>query len=222
MMGGVHTDITGATPIPGLFAAGETACVSINGANRLGSNSLSECLVFGARAGRAAAVHAREQGNPSGNALESRARDEQQRIADRFFKSDGRERVADIRTDLQKAMERGAGIYRTEEELKETCAQFPLLRERYDRVKLDDHSEVFNTELPAAVELGCMLDVAETVAHSALMRRESRGSHSRSDFEERDDERFLQHSLAYRTDEAPRVEYLPATITRWQPEERKY
>jgi fumarate reductase flavoprotein subunit len=222
MMGGVHTDITGATPILGLYSAGETACASINGANRLGSNSLSECLVFGARAGRSAATHALEQGAPSGRILEARARDEEQRITDRFFKSDGQERVADIRSDMQKAMEKGAGIYRTEEELKETCAQFPRLRERYDRVGLDDHSEVFNTELTTALELGCMLDVAETVANAALMRQESRGSHSRSDYEARDDERFLNHSLAYQTDEAPRIEYLPATITRWQPEERKY
>ena len=222
MMGGVHTDITGATPIPGLFAAGETACVSINGANRLGSNSLSECLVFGARAGRAAATHASEQGTPPDSILQARATDEEQRIASRFFKSEGQEKVADIRTDLQKSMEKGAGIYRTEEELKETCAQFPQLRERYEQVGLDDHSEVFNTELTTALELGCMLDVAETVANAALMRQESRGSHSRSDYEMRDDERFLKHSLAYQTDATPRIEYLPATITRWQPEERKY
>jgi len=222
MMGGVHTDINGATPIPGLFAAGETACVSINGANRLGSNSLSECLVFGARAGRAAATHASEQETPPESVLQARASDEEQHIHRRFFKPEGREKVADIRTDLQKSMEKGAGIYRTEEELKETCAQFSQLRERYEQVGLADHSEVFNTELTTALELGCMLDVAETVANAALLRQESRGSHSRSDYETRDDERFLQHSLAYQTDGTPRIEYLPATITRWQPEERKY
>ena len=223
MMGGIHTDIDGATPIPGLFAAGETACVSINGANRLGSNSLSECLVFGARAGRAAARTAVDAPSASDVLLEATAKDQKQHLSDAFFESTpGNERTADIRSDLQKTMERGAGIYRTEEELVEACGQIDKLRERYDALALDDHSQVFNTDLIAALELGCMLDVAETVARAALLRQESRGSHSRSDFESRDDERFLNHSLAYKQEGQPRIEYLPATITRWQPEERTY
>jgi len=223
MMGGVHTDIDGATPLKGLFAAGETACVSINGANRLGSNSLSECLVFGARAGRAAARNAHDQPSPADAMLEATARDQQQRLTATFFKSQaGTERTADIRSDLQKTMERGAGIYRTEEELEQTCQDIVALRERYAALTVDDHSQVFNTDLIAALELGSMLDVAETVAQAALLRRESRGSHSRSDFESRDDERFLQHSLAFKEEGRPRIEYLPATITRWQPEERTY
>jgi fumarate reductase flavoprotein subunit len=223
MMGGVHTDITGKTPVEGLYAAGEAACVSINGANRLGSNSLSECLVFGARAGRAAAAYALERKFPQADALEKVAREEQGRIEATYLQPrNGRERVADIRRELQGSLEKGAGIYRTEEELKETCETIRRLRERFERVGLDDRSRAFNTELVSALELGCMLEVAEALAHSALQRRESRGSHARSDFEARDDERFLRHSLAYRTPDGPRIEYLPVTITRWRPEERKY
>ena len=119
-------------------------------------------------------------------------------------------------------MEEGAGIFRTEDALKATCDTIRTLKKRYENVAIDDHSRVFNTELVNALELGYMLDVAEGLAHSALLRRESRGSHARSDCEERDDENFLNHSLAYRTDGDPRIEYLPATLTRWQPEERTY
>ena len=222
MMGGIHTDITTATPIPGLYAAGETACVTMNGANRLGSNSLSELLVFGARAGQYAAEYASEVNSPSYDSLEKMAADEWQRIENAFFKNEGSERIADIRTDLQKTMEQGAGIYREQESLEATCAELLKLKERYTRVQVDDNSSVFNTELTAALELGSLLDVAETVAHSALLRRESRGSHSRMDYEERDDENFLCHSLAYRTDDEPRIEYQDVVITRWQPQERTY
>ena len=222
MMGGIHTDITTATPILGLYAAGETACATINGANRLGSNSLSELLVFGARAGRYAAEYAAEAKMPPDGSLDKMAADEWQQIEDAFFKNEGREKIADIRTDLQKAMEQGAGIYREQESLEATCAELLKLKERYTRVKVDDSSAVFNTELTTALELGSLLDVAEAVAHSALLRRESRGSHSRTDYEERDDENFLCHSLAYRTDGEPRIEYQDVVITRWQPQERTY
>ena len=223
MMGGVHTDINGATPVPGLFAAGEAACVSMNGANRLGSNSLSECLVFGARAGRAAAAYASEQEGPPHYRLERLAHDERRRVETRHLQPPkGNDSIANIRSDLQATLEKGAGIYRTETELKETCQIIHELKDRYDQVGLDDRSEVFNTELTSALELGYMLDVAEALAHCALLREESRGSHARTDFEARDDERFLKHSVAYKGDDTPRVDYLPVSITRWQPEERKY
>lgn len=228
MMGGVDTDITGKTPLDGLYAAGETACVSLNGANRLGSNSLTECLVFGARAGAHAAREALEREQPLISPLEKLVREEEKRINSRFARSEGdgggeQERMADIRKDLHTAMEEGAGIYRTAEKLTIACEQIAALRARYDHVRVDDRSQVFNTEITAAMELGFMLDVAETVANSALKRQESRGSHSRSDFESRDDERFLQHSLAHHQEGAPpRIDYQPVTITRWQPEERKY
>ncbi len=223
MMGGVHTDIDGVTPIPGLYAAGEAACVSLNGANRLGSNSLTECLVFGARAGKVAADNANGQEAPRPDTLENLTRDERRRIERTYLQPrNGKERVATIRTEMQLAMERGAGIFRDEETLKETCEVLGQLQERFRSVGLDDTSSVFNTELTAALELGFMLDAAEVLAHAALQRRESRGSHSRSDHETRDDERFLTHSLTYKTEDGPRTDYLPVTITRWQPEERKY
>jgi fumarate reductase flavoprotein subunit len=223
MMGGVHTDANGKTPLDGLYAAGETACVSINGANRLGSNSLTECLVFGARAGRAAAQYATAQQAPSSQRLEALARDEQQRLDRQFLRKDGgKEKIATIRQEMQKAMEEGAGIYRKEEEMKKTCNTLKQLRERFWNIAIDDKGDVFNTQVIAALELDFMLDVAEAVAHSALNRKESRGSHTRTDFPKRDDENFLKHTLAHRTLDGPRIEYLPVTITRWQPEERKY
>ncbi|MCY3767539.1 MAG: FAD-binding protein [Gemmatimonadetes bacterium] len=223
MMGGVHTDINGATPVQGLYAAGEAACVSLNGANRLGSNSLTECLVFGARAGKVAAEYAAGRESPGADTLENLNRDERRRIEGTYLQPrNGKERVADIRFEMQAAMERGAGIFRDEETLKETCETLRKLQERFRNVGLDDTSSVFNTELTAALELGFMLDAAEALAHAALDRKESRGSHSRSDFEDRNDEEYLKHSLTYRTEAGPRIDYLPVTITRWQPEERKY
>jgi fumarate reductase flavoprotein subunit len=223
MMGGVHTDIEAATPLPGLYAAGECACVSINGANRLGSNSLTELLVFGARAGRTAAVFAREHPRCDVQALEAQAKDEQERIRKNFIsKTNGKERIARLRTEMTEAMESGAGIYRTEASLKATCDKLAELKDRFAHVALDDHSLTFNTELIAALELDFMLDIAEAVAHCALARKESRGSHQRTDYPNRDDEKFLAHSLVYRTDGPPRIDYLNVVITRWPPAERKY
>ena len=223
MMGGIHTDLDGATPLHGLFAAGEVACVSINGANRLGSNSLTECLVFGARAGRAAAAFAAEQSAPNGHLL-AQAMDEQRRLETHFLrKTGGRERLAPLREAMQQTVEKSAGIYRTEPFLLEAVETLRTLQERFQDVALDDHSRTFNTELTAALELSFMLDVAEAIVQCALRRTESRGAHQRTDFPERDDEKFLAHSLVCRqTDGAAEVEYLPVTITRWPPAERVY
>src|SRR5713101_10119233 len=222
MMGGISTDITGKTSLNRLYAAGEAACVSINGANRLGSNSLTELLVFGARAGRAAARHALERPALRSNPLAQLASDERRRLDQRFLRADGREKIADIREEMQKALESGCGIYRDRATMEGTCQTLRKLRERFAHISLADKDAVFNTELIAALELECTLDVAETVARSALAREESRGSHTRTDFPKRDDAQFLRHSLAYRTPDGPRIEYLPVTITRWPPEERKY
>lgn len=223
MMGGVHTDIHGATPLPGLYAAGEVACVSINGANRLGSNSLTECLVFGARAGKNAARYASEHSELDRMALEAQARGEERRIERDFIRNvEGTERVATLRAEMTQAMEAGCGIFRDEGSLKETCDRLATLQERFAGVHLDDHSRSFNTELTAALELDFMLDVAEAVAHSALARTESRGSHQRTDHPQRDDEHFLKHTLAYRTDGPPRIEYLDVVITHWPVAERVY
>jgi fumarate reductase flavoprotein subunit len=224
MMGGVHTDINAATPIRGLYAAGEAACVSINGANRLGSNSLTELLVFGKRAGEAAAVFATEQKEGNTAQILAQALDEARRVEEQFLhKTDGRESIADIRVGMQKAMEDGAGIYRTHDSLARAAETIGQLQERFANVAIHDHSHTFNTELIAALELSYMLDVAEAVIACALNRKESRGSHQRSDFPKRDDENFLAHSLAFRNDDgSTRVEYLPVTITRWPPAERVY
>jgi len=223
MMGGISTDIHGATPLAGLYAAGEAACVSINGANRLGSNSLTELLVFGARAGKAAAAFASAQKEPSSSVL-AQARDEQRRVEDRFVqRTGGKEKIATLRTEMHQTMEASAGIYRTGPALEQAAVKLQELHERFDGVSLDDHSRTFNTELTAALELSYMLDLAGTIVQSALQRRESRGSHQRTDHPDRDDGRYLSHSLAYRgQDGSPRIEYLPVTITRWPPGERVY
>ena len=223
MMGGVSTDIHGATPLAGLYAAGEVACVSINGANRLGSNSLSECLVFGARAGKAAALFVAEKPAPNGTVL-AQANDERRRLEQQFLgKTGGRERIATIREEMQKTVETCAGIYREQGALREGAEQLGKLQERYGEVALDDRAHTFNTELESALELGFMLDVAESIAQCALRRTESRGAHQRTDFPARDDEKFLAHSLIYRNpDGSSRVEYQPVNITRWAPGERVY
>ena len=223
MMGGVSTDIHGATPLAGLYAAGEVACVSINGANRLGSNSLPECLVFGARAGKAAALFAAEQEAPR-TAVLAQADDEQSRLESCFLgKTEGKERVATIREEMQTTVEKSAGIYRDGRALLDATGKLRELQERYSKISLDDRSHTFNTELEAALELGFMLDVAESIVRCALHRTESRGAHQRIDFPARDDQQFLMHSLIYRDpDGTSRVEYSPVKITRWPPGERVY
>jgi fumarate reductase flavoprotein subunit len=222
MMGGVSTDINGATPLPGLYAAGEVACVSINGANRLGSNSLPELLVFGARAGRSAGQYGAEAADPS-DAVHAQGRDEIRRLQRLLSETEGRERIADLRSELQQTMEDGAGIFRTGASLEKATGRLADLRERFGAVGIDDHSHTFNTELVAALELGGMIDIAECIVHSALRREESRGAHQRLDHPERDDERFLAHSLARHVDGGPpQVDYLPVTITRLPPGKRVY
>jgi fumarate reductase flavoprotein subunit len=222
MMGGVSTDMNGATPIEGLYAAGETACVTINGANRLGSNSLPECLVFGARAGKAAAAYAATAKPPPPVVL--RQNDDEERRISRLLTADGgTERIADIRETMQSTMEDSAGIFRSGESLAKGVDQLAEAQQRIDKIMLADRTLPFNTELIAALELANMLDVAETILHSAQQREESRGAHQRTDFTARNDARFLDHALAYRdSDGSVRIERSPVTITRWAPGERVY
>jgi fumarate reductase flavoprotein subunit len=223
MMGGIHTDMNGATPIAGLFSAGEAACVSINGANRLGSNSLTELLVFGARAGHAAAEFASSAKSDESTVI-AQTKDEQRRLDDGFLRREGgRERLATLRVEMQKTMEASAGIYRTGDALTKSVDTLRVLQDRVCHVALDDHSRTFNTERIAALEFSFMLDVAESIIASALTRQESRGAHQRTDFPKRDDQRFLAHSLAHRADDGTcRIEYTPVAITRWPPAERVY
>jgi fumarate reductase flavoprotein subunit len=225
MMGGIDTDIHAATSVPGLFAAGECACVSINGANRLGSNSLTELLVFGARAGRSAASFAADQKAARREVLQTQAKDEQERIGrDLVRKTNGKERISTLRSEMNAAMESGCGIYRTEASLKKACDTIVSLRARYRDIVLDDRSNVFNTDVTSALELDFMLEIAATVCFSALARKESRGSHQRTDFPKRDDTAFLKHSLAHAggAGAAPKITYKDVVITKWAPGARVY
>ena len=223
MMGGVHTDIDGATTLAGLYAAGEVACVSINGANRLGSNSLPELLVFGARAGRTAAGYASEEKDLT-PAVAAQGRDEERYLTNELLhRSNGRERIATLRDEMHATMELSAGIYRMGEPLSRAAERMEGLQRRLSDIAVEDHSRTFNTERIALVELSFMVDVATAIVNAALHREESRGAHQRTDFPARDDERFLAHSMVYRMPNGGcRVEYLPVTITRWPPGERVY
>jgi fumarate reductase flavoprotein subunit len=224
MMGGISTSIKGETSMPGLFAVGEAACITINGANRLGSNSLSECLVFGASCGIAAATFAKKKVSyPRVASAKDALRKEEARVFDGLLgRERGKESVAGVRVEMQRLMDRNVGIYRDEAGLAEACGMLAKLRDRFGAVGLADKDRVFNTELTGVLELDFMIDVAMAIAHTALHRKESRGAHSRTDFPQRDDANFLKHSLTFRTDAAPRIEYAPVTITKWQPAERKY
>ena len=223
-MGGIDTDIDAATCVAGLFAAGECACVSINGANRLGSNSLTELLVFGARAGNGAANFAMESDPEEADQdIQSIAKNAENRVLELFRRTGEAESIAGLRREMNAAMEAGAGIYRSESSLQICTENMQELRERNKNVVLADKSNVFNTDLIEALELGSMLDVAAAMACSALQRRESRGSHQRQDFPDRDDEAFLRHSLAqYSSSDLPTIDYSDVTITRSQPAERVY
>lgn len=224
MMGGIHTDIDARTSIEGLFAAGECAAVSINGANRLGSNSLTELLVFGDRAGKHAAQFAREAA-PVDNAarIDAQAEDCARKIENIYARDERKESTAELRRTMADAMEEGCGIYRDEGRIRSTCETLADLRHRLPGTALKDQSKVFNTDLLSILELENMLEVAESLAHSAYARHESRGSHQRLDHTGRDDEQFLKHSMAYfRGDQAPEIGYLDVVITKSQPGERVY
>ena len=224
MMGGISTDINAATPLAGLYAAGECACVSINGANRLGSNSLGELLVFGARAGRFAVEHAKAAGAAKNEAaIEAQANDAESRVKTLYKRTSGKERVPELRKIMTHAMEEGCGIYRDEPSLDATNKTIAEVRDRYKDVALEDKSHVYNTDLYQTLELGGMIEVAQTVVMSALLRQESRGAHQRLDFVKRDDVTFLKHSMAvFNPNGEPRIDYADVVITKSQPAERVY
>jgi fumarate reductase flavoprotein subunit len=223
-MGGITADGKTAAPLPGLYSVGECSSVGIHGANRLGSNSLTELIVFGKVAGVEAAAYAKTVSFGRESALAQQAVVAQARALALAERTDGNERIATLRREMAKSMEDGCGIYRTATTMRATCDKLAELKQRYRRVQVDDHSKAWNTDWLLAIELGYLLDVAQAMAHSALERRESRGSHQRLDgFEQRDDVNFLKHSLAfYHGDDAPRIAYGPVKITSSQPGTRAY
>ncbi len=223
MMGGVDTNIDGATDVPGLYAAGEVACVSLNGANRLGSNSLSECVVFGARSARKALEYAKGVGDADEARLRKEGFEEGDRLEKLRGKSGG-EKISAVRRDLNTAMEKGFGVYREESTLQQGVADVAAVKARLADLSLEDTSTVFNTEIIAALELVNMVDCAESLAAAAAVRKESRGAHTRKDYKERDDAHHLHHSMVYWDPNggAPRVDKSDVTLGHWEPEERKY
>ncbi len=226
-MGGIPTDVNGRvvvddgeTVVPGLYAAGECACVSVHGANRLGTNSLLDLVVFGRRAGRAMAEFCRETEHaplPEDAVEPIRAR------FDELLAADGDEIPARLREELQDVMMEDVGVFREREGLQAAVDKVRQLKDRYRRIRVQDKGRVFNTDLLEAWELGNLLDLAEVTAVSALNRTESRGAHSREDFPKRNDEEWLKHTLAYRTENGGvELRYKPVVITRFEPKERVY
>jgi succinate dehydrogenase / fumarate reductase, flavoprotein subunit len=229
-MGGIPTNVEGevladnTTVVPGLYAAGEVACVSVHGANRLGTNSLLDINVFGRRAGIAAAEYAQKADfvelpeDPQSLVIEQ---------IERLRSSTGNERVAELRRELQETMDANVMVFRTEQTIKTAVEKIAELRERYKNVAIQDKGKRFNTDLLEAIELGNLLDLAEVMAVSALARKESRGGHYREDYPNRDDVNFMRHTMAYREvgddgSETVRLDYKPVVQTRYQPMERKY
>ena len=223
-MGGIETDKNNETSIKGLFAVGECSSVGLHGANRLGSNSLAELVVFGRLAGESAAKRAAEFTGWNDDAINQQIDAVKARI-DALMNQEGDENWADIRTEMGKTMEAGCGIYRQEDLMQATIDKLAELKARYKNISIKDKGKVFNTDLLYAIEVGYGLEVAEAMAHSAILRRESRGAHQRLDENctERDDENFLQHSLAFfNKDAAPTIKYSNVTITKSQPKARLY
>jgi succinate dehydrogenase flavoprotein subunit len=219
-MGGVDTDVWGRTEIEALYAAGEVACVSVHGANRLGGNALMETITYGKRAGRHAADWALS--NTTVTVPESVEADAEREVKELLDRSEG-ERPWKIRDELAHTMHVNFGVFRREEQMVEQGAIVAGLRERYERVVVEDKGDVFNSDLTQALELGFLLELAECMVVCGLARKESRGAHARPyDFPDRDDENFLRHTVVTWEDGAPRLDWKPVTITKWQPEERKY
>jgi succinate dehydrogenase / fumarate reductase flavoprotein subunit len=219
-MGGIKTDVDGRCSVPGLYAAGECACVSVHGSNRLGANSLLDTIVFGRRAGESAAKYAKEASDkPVPESAIAADRDMIKAFLDREPSDDT---PAKLRLAMGQIMNEHVAVFRNEEGMQTALNAIIELKERYTRLPVKDKGQVFNTNLLFALELGCMLDSAEAICYSALARKESRGAHFRTDMPDRDDENWLKHTLVYQTSEGPRVDYSPVTITQWEPQVRSY
>jgi succinate dehydrogenase / fumarate reductase flavoprotein subunit len=219
-MGGVDTDVWGLTSLEGLYAAGEVACVSVHGANRLGGNALMETITYGKRVGRHAADWA--QSHTTVTVPESAQADAERELGALLDRTDG-ERPWQIRDELAVTMNENFGVFRREEQMLRQGELVLELRDRYGRVVVEDKGDVFNNDLTQALELGFLLELAECMVVSGLARKESRGAHARPyDYPDRDDENYLRHTLVTWEDGAPKLDWKPVTMTKWQPEERKY
>lgn len=220
-MGGIHCDINGATPVQGIWVAGEAACVSLHGANRLGANSTAECLVWGKITGEEAARFAMK--SPAIPELSSQAlADEESRVFKGLMNKNGTESVYEIRREMRETMDENVGVFRTREGLQRALDKIKILKERFCHAPVRDKSRIYNTDLMAALELEFMLDVAEVVVLGAVKRTESRGAHARRDYPARDDLNFLRHTMATYSPDGPELSYHPVNITTWKPVERKY
>jgi len=220
-MGGIETDINGATSIKGIWAAGEAACVSLHGANRLGSNSTAECLVWGAITGKESAAFCTEK-EKAPEVPEAKVEAERARLYDDLMQRKGTEDMYELRKNLRTCMDKYVGVYRTGEELEKALGIVEDIKKRYANIHLKDKSNTYNTNLINAIELGNLIDLAEVMITGAIARTESRGAHARRDFPTRDDKNWQKHTLAYYEESGPRLDYKPVTVTTWKPVERKY
>jgi succinate dehydrogenase / fumarate reductase flavoprotein subunit len=222
IMGGVKTDVWGATPIPGLYAAGEVACVSVHGGNRLGANSLLDTLIFGRRSGEHAARRALEMAMPTPPHAALAA--EEREIAGILRRADsGGRRISEIKDELGTMMNEKCAVFRDEAGLTEAYEVIKRLKEAAETACIDDHGTVFNQDVLGAIELGYMLDTAECIVVGALERKESRGAQFRLDFPKRNDEDWLKHiTLSVNAGGPPKVDFAPVTLTKWEPQERTY
>ena len=219
-MGGIQANIKTETPVAGFYAAGECSCLNVHGANRLGTNSTADCLVFGAVAGEEAAKYALS--NSLRELPPKKLSAEEERVFDGILGSEGDERVPAIRDEMRQVMSEKVWVFRKGDELKTALKEIRELKDRFKNIRVEDKGRTFNTGLVAALQLDFTLDLAEVTIASALARTESRGAHSRLDCPKRDDENWLKHTLAYYTVEGPRLEYSPVTITKWPPAARAY
>jgi succinate dehydrogenase / fumarate reductase flavoprotein subunit len=219
-MGGIETDIDGATRIPGIWSAGEAACVSLHGANRLGSNSTAECLVWGGIAGEQMAAKLAQM--PPAPAISETSTRAARETVESWLRRDGGENLYELRRELRAGMDRYVGVYRTGDDLAKALQLVRDIRQRMQKAPVKDKGKVYNANLFHALELENLIDLAEVTVAGALARQESRGGHSRRDFTTRDDENWLKHTLAWHVDGEPRLEYKPVTINTWKPVERKY
>jgi succinate dehydrogenase / fumarate reductase flavoprotein subunit len=222
IMGGVKTDVEGRTPIEGLYAAGEVACVSVHGGNRLGANSLLDTLIFGRRSGEHAAARAASMPMPKVDA-HAQLREDSERLESIIGRSRDGRRVSEIKNELGETMNRHAAVFRDEAGLQDALETIDRLKEETEKAWIDDHGTVFNQDVLGALELGYMVDCAQATVVGALERKESRGAQFRTDYPERNDAEWLKHiDISLDAEGAPQVSYSPVTITQWQPEERKY